>query len=797
MIMTIKYRAIHKILFSALIGAAFLLLLPAHTHALEHGLKHSRDTDRPEYVPGEILVKFRQDTGDDMRRATHSKKQAKRIRKFRRSGVEHVKLPEGMSVEDAVSLYMADPMVEYAGPNRLRYTTVLPDDTRLAKQWSLDNAGDSDIDAPKAWNMTTGDNTIVIAVLDTGVDVDHTDLAANIWVNPGEAGFCSDGVDNDGNGYIDDCNGWDFVDNDKTPSDYAGHGTLVAGIIGAVTDNTAGIAGVMWQVKIMPLRFLDSTGSGPVADEIEAIEYAIDNGAIVLNASFGAYGSDTLEESVIRDFCSSGGIFVAAAGNDGTNNDFYPQYPSSYSSSCVISVAATDQDDHFTWFSNYGTNSVHLAAPGLDIESTIPLSAIRYEDYFDGFSGWVTDGGADDNWGVDATGCRYGGNTCLQDSPDSNYTNNLDTWARSKNVIDLSTNTGCYLTYLNRYSVDTDNFLAEASADASTWSILSNSTGTTSGAFVRAEHDVSAFDGGDLYVRFRLVTDASTVSKGVYVENMQVRCDGPGARYSSESGTSFAAPIVSGIAGLVIAKYPTASASSVKNHVVNSAEVFNTLEGWLISGGRANAANALLPIPRKLSATLEGDSSAKIKWKDTTGEGGYRIDRMGPWETGFSKVASLNPNKTSYTDTDLSSGTYSYRVRTTMGGNYSGYARTVSVSIPGGSGGSDSPCFIATAAWGRPEAPEVAALRRFRDQVLIKSPPGRQFVAFYNLVSPPMAGFIAQHPALRAAVRSVLSPAVYLGEWGITHPARGIALLLTGMIITIGISGGISRRRRP
>lgn len=797
--MTTTYHAIHKAMFAALIGAA-LLLLPADSHATDHGPrqipKHIMDTSRPEYVPGEILVKFRQNTGDATRRTTHSNKKAKRIRKFRRSGIEHVKLPEGMSVEAAVSLYMADPTVEYAGPNRLRYAAVLPDDPRLVNQWSLDNAGDSDIDAPEAWDKTTGDNTIVIAVVDSGVDVDHPDLAGNIWVNPGE--ICDNGSDDDDNGYIDDCNGWDFVDNDNTPFDYLGHGTLVAGIIGAITNNSTGIAGVMWKVKIMPLRFLDSTGSGSVADEIEAIEYAIDNGAIVLNASFGSYGADDLERSAIRDFCSSGGIFVAAAGNNGLNNDYYPHYPSSYPSSCIISVAATAQTDHFSWFTNYGPNSVHLAAPGVDIESTIPMTRSVLligtgTEEFENFNAWVKGGTGTNTWGVDATGCRFSGNECLQDSPDSNFTGGLDTWARSKNAIDLSGQNNCYLTYLTRYSVDTDNFyVEEAENTAGPWNILNSMSGSTGGAFIRKTAFINASFSGDLYVRFRLATlPDGTYHKGVYVENMQVRCDGPGARYSSDDGTSFAAPIVSGITGLVIANYPAASASSVKQHVVNSAEVLGTLEGWIISGGRANALNALLPIPQGPSAKLEDGSSARIKWTDTTGEGGYRIDRMGPWETGFSTVANLNPDKTSYTDRGLGSGTYTYRVRTTSGSNYSGFEKTVSVTKSGG-GGSNFPCFIATAAWGRPNAPEVAALRRFRDQVLIKSTPGRQFVAFYNLVSPPMARFIARHPAMRVAVRSVLAPAVYLGEWAVTHPARGTALLLTGMIITIGISGSIS-----
>ncbi len=798
------HNVIHKkTLLVALMASALLLLptLPTPSHAMERAPEHAQgqvmDSGRPEYVPGEILVKFRQGAGERVRMASHLKKNGKRIRKFRRSDIEHIKLPEGMSVADAVSLYMADPMVEYAGPNRLRYATAFPDDTLYTSQWSLNSASDADIDAPEAWDKTTGDNTIVIAVVDTGVDITHPDLAANIWMNPEELGQCFDGVDGDGtngNGYVDDCWGWDFVDNDNTPFDYAAHGTMVAGIIGAITNNATGVAGVMWDVKIMPLRFLDSTGAGPVSDEIAAIEYAIDNGAIVLNASFGSYGVDTLERSAISDYCLSGGIFVAAAGNDSLNNDFYPHYPSSYDLSCVISVAASSQSDDFSWFSNYGTNSVHLAAPGSDIYSTRSISAELYSDYFDTFGGWMSDGGPDDNWGVDASGCLYAGDNCLQDSPGGLFAGGLDTWARTKTAISLTGQSNCDLTYLTRYSMGTDNFLAEASSDASTWSILANSTGTTGVTFERMEHDVSTYDGGDLYVRFRLIT--SGVSDGAYVENMRVRCDGPGSRYTSADGTSFAAPIVSGIAGLVIANAPSMSSSRVKKHVVNSAEVLSTLEGWLITGGRANAANALLPIPWDASATLSGDNSASISWTNTIGGDGYIIEHMGPWDYTFATIAQPGPDSTSYTGNDLGIGTNSYRVRSSSGPNYSGYQKTLSVTIPGdgdGGGGGGFPCFIATAAWGRPDAPEVAALRQLRDEVLVKSAAGQQLIALYNRVSPQAARYIAARPALRAAVRSVLAPAVYLG---IMHPERGLAMILAGMIITIGISGGIRRRRR-
>ena len=224
---------------------------------------------------------------------------------------------------------------------------------------------DADIDAPEAWDITTGSSNVVVAVIDSGVDYNHPDLSDNIWVNtdesigdangdgfPGIKGIDDDGDglidedsqdrqpgdpeytndlkdDDDENGYIDDIRGWDFVDKDNDPTDSPGHGTHVAGTIAAVGNNDEGVTGVCWTAKIMPLRFLDATGYGTVLDEVEAIDYAIQNGAHIINASFGS-GSPSfiLEYPAISSARDAGILFVAAAGNSGTDNDVSPHYPS-------------------------------------------------------------------------------------------------------------------------------------------------------------------------------------------------------------------------------------------------------------------------------------------------------------------------------------------------------------------------------------------------------------------------------------------------------------------------------------
>jgi subtilisin-like proprotein convertase family protein len=207
----------------------------------------------------------------------------------------------------------------------------------------------------------------VTAVIDTGVDYTHPDLASNIWTNTDEV--AGNGIDDDGNGFVDDVRGWDFVNNDSDPMDDNGHGTHVAGTIGAVGNNGIGVTGVAWTASIMPLKFLDQSGSGSLSDAIKAIQYARVNGAKIINASWGGGGFSSALQSAITQFITSGGLFVAAAGNEATNNDVTPSYPANYQG--VISVGASTRTDTRASFSNYGT-SVDVFAPGQSILSTLP-----------------------------------------------------------------------------------------------------------------------------------------------------------------------------------------------------------------------------------------------------------------------------------------------------------------------------------------------------------------------------------------------------------------------------------------
>jgi hypothetical protein len=248
--------------------------------------------------------------------------------------------------------------------------------------WGLHNTGqnggtpDADIDAPEAWDTATGSADVVVAVIDSGVDYNHEDLAANMWTNPGE--IPANEIDDDHNGYVDDVYGIDTCNGDSDPFDDNGHGTHCSGTIGAVGDNSIGVVGVNWDVRIMTLKFLSASGSGWTSDAIECLEYGImmetDYG-INLKLTSNSWGGGGFSQSLYDAIEASGNagmLFVAAAGNSGSNNDANPHYPSSYDLANIIAVAATDRDDDLAYFSCYGPQSVDLGAPGQDILSTTP-----------------------------------------------------------------------------------------------------------------------------------------------------------------------------------------------------------------------------------------------------------------------------------------------------------------------------------------------------------------------------------------------------------------------------------------
>lgn len=288
-------------------------------------------------------------------------------------GIYTVTLTWGIEPAAAATIYSALPGVAAAEPDYVIQMKLTPNDTQYSSLYGMEK-----ISAPTAWDYSTGSGDFVVAVIDTGVDYNHPDLAANIWHNPAETP--NDGVDNDGNGIVDDYYGANFVGtNSGNPFDDNGHGTHVSGTIGAIGNNSLGVAGVNWHVKIMALKFLSASGSGSTSDAIEALNYAVAHGVKVSNNSWGGGGYSSALFNAIQAAQNAGHIFVAAAGNSNVNIDTTPSYPASYNLANVVAVASTTSTDARSSFSNYGVNTVDIAAPGSGIISTTPNNT--YSNY--------------------------------------------------------------------------------------------------------------------------------------------------------------------------------------------------------------------------------------------------------------------------------------------------------------------------------------------------------------------------------------------------------------------------------
>ncbi len=339
--------------------------------------------NKPTVVPGELVIKFK--TGVVVANMLGSLSDAGVINISAPPRLSCVKgtVAPGRDFDQVVAQCRAQSNVEYVEPNYRLYALetppVFPNDPAFNQLYGMNQSSDNDIDAPEAWELTTGSSNLIVGVIDTGIDYDHEDLKANIWINPGESGGGKENnnVDDDGNDYKDDYRGWNFIYKSNDPYDDNDHGTHCSGTVGAVGNNGRGVAGVNWNVKLMALKFLGSDGSGGTAEAAEAIIYAADNGAKVLSNSWGGGEASQVLKDAIQYAQDRGVLFIAAAGNDSKNTDTSANYPSNYDVPNVVSVASNDNGDNISSFSNYGRRTVDLSAPGSSIYSTRPLS--RYQ----------------------------------------------------------------------------------------------------------------------------------------------------------------------------------------------------------------------------------------------------------------------------------------------------------------------------------------------------------------------------------------------------------------------------------
>lgn len=727
----------------------------------------------PAYVAGEVLVKYKQGAASafaEQRLALQS------IQRFRTLGMNRLRVPGNVSVEQAVAELEKDPDVEFAEPNYIAHISqVTPNDPLFSQQWALPK-----ISAPQAWEKTEGSTGIIVAVLDTGIDYGHPDLGGNVLL-PGA----------------------DFVNPGSAPLDDNGHGTHVAGIIGAVTDNGIGVAGTMWNVKLLPIKVFGADGTGDVATIVQGIDYAKSQGAVIVNCSF-ALDSGVISQTLQNAIASAPNmLFVCAAGNESNNNDTKPTSPASIQANNVIAVASTDFSDNLSSFSNYGAKTVQIAAPGgtlgsntlHDIVSTFPPPRPAfYSENFSTPGGWTLGSG----WAL---------TTAFFNSPPSSIGiapgGQADSSATSPAITATGGQLACSVDFKLRLNTDavghpSDALFVESSTDNATWTTLNSYNGSFDDfADPAAIESTSLGDGKNpVYVRFRFHT--STSGEYAYVDDVAVACASktydPAADYAFEAGTSMSAPFASGAAGLLKTEFPNLTPGGMKTLLMSGVDVLSSLSGKVSTSGRLNINNSFLPpTPAGFAVSSTTTSRINLLWKDDPNEDSYQLEREQPGGT-FSPIATLAANTTSYSDTELAKDTtYTYRIKAVNAFGPSQYA-TLTATASGGSGGGGGGCFIATAAFGSPLSKEVTVLRDFRDRVLLKSSWGTAFVAFYYAHSPAVADVIRQHDALRFFTRMLLYPVVWLVKYPYLFGLLPLGLGIIILKIVKYSSNGSSRK---
>ena len=620
---------------------------------------------KKDYKADELIIKYKNSVSATKLKNKHSLKTEK---KFKSIGAEVVKVEKGSNIESLVKTLEADPSIAFVQPNYIYRAADVPNDPSFNKLWGLHNTGqqingavgvnDVDIDYSEAiqeFSKVTNQQQVVVGVIDTGIDINHPELVDSIWTNPGE--IANNGIDDDGNGYIDDIHGWDFYHSDNSvfdAEDGDDHGTHVAGTIAAKGGNGIGITGIAPNVKIMPLKFLGADGSGYTSDAILAIEYAKKMGVKITNNSWGGADYDQALKDAIDQ---ANMLFVAAAGNDGLNNDQQPGYPASYDSPNIISVAAIDNSGKLADFSNYGASSVDIAAPGTNIFSTVPRkieegtasqinnSSYHYKAIFNGFG--FENFAATDRQAAFAKVVSYLGLTSASkillvqdDEANIGNVNYLSTYTSLLNNAGLpysiktvpANENGPSLTTLSGYDTViwfSGNAMGQAnpnltSTDLSTLEqfLKKGNKSVLSGQDLLYRNEDSYFVKnilaltikGEGETRTKVTGVAGTVYDGLsynvayapyadFITSNNEAIAKINLNFSAEAaytnayaylnGTSMAAPHVTGVAALLAGKYPDIEPGKLKTIILASGDTAAALSGKVQTGKILNARNVL------------------------------------------------------------------------------------------------------------------------------------------------------------------------------------------------------------
>ncbi len=562
-----------------------------------------------EHVQNEVLIKFKPTVSAQTKSFSLQKVAAVNMGAVTDQGLTRVKLAEGHSVEEAIKSFNDLDNIEYAQPNYIyKAFWVRPDDTNYGNLWGLSNTGQTvpdesystnnpgtsgeDMDLENAWEQITDCSSVTVAVIDTGINYDQEDLAANMW--DGGASYPN--------------HGYDYVDSDDNPMDLAGHGTHVAGTIGAVGNNSKGSTGVCWSVKLMAVRVLGTTGSGTTANIVSGVDFAVTNGADIINMSLGGSSYDSAFSTALDDARDAGVVVVVAAGNDDNDNDGSTSvYPCNYTQDNIVCVAALDQSYSLASFSNYGSTSVDVGAPGTNIYSTWPGTHTETTDDFS--TGWSNTSGWTAGYksppGKDMVynpSTWYGGGVYADSTTDQYY--KAFTIASSDAVVVSQ--------YVYIDMASGDKFSLHYDEDAgwgSVTQVVYATNYSTGGSPIQLEYELgdcaSQTNCGILY---QLLTDASGGDYGVgtygfSLTTLELNTNS----YDTIDGTSMASPNVAGLAAMIKAYNPNYSYEEVIESIKSGGDDLSALDGKTTTGKAVDAYGSLKCItkPTGLTATVQ------------------------------------------------------------------------------------------------------------------------------------------------------------------------------------------------